>query len=40
MMSSKFDIRNEKDLKNKTDYIEANPMLWGEDEENSINVKP
>jgi len=29
-------IRNEKDLKNKTDYIEANPMLWDEDDENPI----
>jgi putative transposase len=33
-------IRNEKDLKNKTDYIEANPMLWDKDEENPLNVKP
>jgi REP element-mobilizing transposase RayT len=33
-------IRNKKDLQNKTDYIEANPMLWDEDEENPINVKP
>jgi putative transposase len=33
-------IRNEKDLQNKTDYIEANPLLWGEDDENPINVKP
>lgn len=32
-------IRNEKDLKNKTDYIEANPMLWDEDDENPLNVK-
>jgi len=31
-------IRNEKDLQNKTDYINANPLLWGEDEENPINV--
>jgi REP element-mobilizing transposase RayT len=30
-------IRNEQDLKNKTDYIEANPMLWDEDDENPIN---
>jgi putative transposase len=29
-------IRNEKDLQNKTDYIEANPMLWGEDDENPV----
>lgn len=27
-------IRNEKDLQNKTDYIEANPWLWDEDNEN------
>jgi REP element-mobilizing transposase RayT len=33
-------IRNEKDLQNKTDYIEANPMLWDEDENNPINVHP
>jgi len=32
-------IRNEKDLQNKTDYIEANPRLWDEDDENPINVK-
>jgi len=31
-------IRNEKDLQNKTDYIEANPLLWGKDDENPINV--
>jgi REP element-mobilizing transposase RayT len=30
-------IRNEKDLQNKTDYIEANPLLWDEDDENPIN---
>ncbi len=33
-------IRNEKDLQNKTDYIESNPMLWDEDDENPINLKP
>jgi putative transposase len=33
-------IRNERDLQNKTDYIEANPMLWAEDDENPINIKP
>lgn len=33
-------IRNEQDLQNKTDYIEANPMLWDEDDENPINVLP
>lgn len=30
-------IRDEKDLQNKTDYIESNPMLWDEDDENPIN---
>ncbi len=29
-------IRNEKDLQNKTDYIEANPMLGDEDDENPV----
>jgi len=33
-------IRNEKDLQNKTDYIEANPMLWDQDDENPVIVKP
>ncbi len=32
-------IRDETDLKNKTDYIEANPSLWDEDDENPINIK-
>jgi putative transposase len=32
-------MRNEQDLQNKTDYIEANPMLWDQDEENPINIK-
>jgi putative transposase len=32
-------IRDEKDLQNKTDYIEANPLLWDEDDENPINIK-
>lgn len=27
-------IRDEKDLQNKTDYIDANPLLWDEDENN------
>lgn len=27
-------IRDDKDLQNKTDYIEANPMLWDGDENN------
>jgi len=31
-------IRNEKDLQNKTDYINANPLLWDEDDENPINA--
>jgi REP element-mobilizing transposase RayT len=31
-------IRNESDLQNKTDYIEANPLLWNEDDENPANV--
>ena len=32
-------IRDQKDLQNKTDYIEANPMLWDDDDENPINIK-
>jgi putative transposase len=32
-------IRDETDLKNKTDYIKANPMLWDEDDENPVNIK-
>ena len=32
-------IRDEKDLQNKTDYIEANPHLWDEDDENPANMK-
>ncbi len=32
-------LRNETDLQNKTEYIEANPLLWGEDDENPVNVK-
>jgi putative transposase len=32
-------IRNEADLENKTDYIEANPLLWEQDEENPNNIK-
>jgi putative transposase len=31
-------IRNETDLQNKTDYINANPLLWDEDDENPINA--
>jgi len=30
-------IRDEKDLQNKTDYIEANPMLWDEDDNSPRN---
>ena len=30
-------IRDDKDLQNKTDYIEANPLLWAEDDENPIH---
>ena len=33
-------IRDEKDLQNKTDYIEANPSLWDEDENNPIHPLP
>jgi REP element-mobilizing transposase RayT len=33
-------IRNEQDLQNKSDYINANPLLWDDDDENPINVKP
>ena len=32
-------IRDEKDLQNKTDYIDANPMLWNEDENNPQYVQ-
>lgn len=31
-------LRNETDFQNKTDYIEANPMLWDKDDENPVNV--
>ena len=31
-------LRNETDLQNKTDYIESNPLLWDEDDENPINL--
>ena len=33
-------IRDEQDLQNKTDYIEANPSLWDEDDNNPINPLP
>ena len=32
-------IRDDKDLQNKTDYINTNPLLWDEDEENSSNIE-
>lgn len=32
-------IRDETDLQNKTDYMEANPLLWDEDDENPINAR-
>ena len=32
-------IRDDTDLQNKTDYIEANPLLWNEDNENTVLVK-
>lgn len=31
-------IRDEKDLQNKTDYINANPSLWDEDDNNPRNI--
>jgi putative transposase len=31
-------IRDEKDLQNKTDYINANPLLWDEDDENPLHA--
>ena len=30
-------LRDQKDLQNKTDYIEANPSLWDEDDNNPAN---
>lgn len=30
-------IRDDKDLQNKTDYIEANPSLWDNDDDNPLN---
>ena len=32
-------IRDEMNLKSKTDYIEANPRLWDEDDQNQINIR-
>jgi putative transposase len=29
-------IRNERDLQSKTDYINANPLLWSQDDENPV----
>ena len=31
-------IRNQTDLRNKTDYIESNPLLWDDDDENPIHA--
>lgn len=31
-------IRNEKDLQNITDYMDANPLSWDDDDENPINI--
>ena len=31
-------IRNERDLQNKTAYIEANPLLWDKDDENLMKI--
>jgi REP element-mobilizing transposase RayT len=33
-------IRDEKDLQRITDYIEANPLRWDEDDENPVNISP
>ena len=32
-------IRDEKDLQNKTDYIQPNPSLWDEDDDNPQNIQ-
>ena len=32
-------IRNDHDLQNKTDYINANPLLWDQDDENPTYIK-
>ena len=32
-------IRNDHDLQNKTDYINSNPLLWEQDNENPANGK-
>jgi hypothetical protein len=33
-------IRNNKDLQKEADYINTNPLLWKQDDENLINIKP
>jgi putative transposase len=33
-------IRDERDMQSKWDYIEGNPVLWNDDEENPNNIKP
>ena len=32
-------IRNERDLPNETDYTNANPLSWDNDDENPLNLK-
>lgn len=32
-------LRNEKDLQNKTEYIQANPLLWEQDDENPSHIR-
>jgi REP element-mobilizing transposase RayT len=32
-------LRDETDLRNKTEYIEANPLLWDQDDENPVHLK-
>ncbi len=32
-------IRNEKDLQNKTEYIQGNSLLWEQDDENPSHIK-
>ena len=33
-------IRNDRDLQHITDYINANPLRWNDDDENPVNVQP
>jgi REP element-mobilizing transposase RayT len=33
-------IRNERELKSTTDYINANPLLWEQDDENPLQIQP